>query len=183
MQEEDTQHDDIIFDDENPDIDIKGSLSKLRAKLKENEAKANEYLTGWQKAKADLVNLRREDEKRMGERVKFAEEDLITELFPVLDSFSMAFQNKEVWESLPKEWRTGVEYIYSQLVKILENHGTNIINPLGEVFNPHTQEALELVPTDDETQDNHVLAVIQNGYTLHGKTVRTAKVRVGEFKK
>ncbi len=178
----DEQHDEVIYDDENPEMSAKGSVKKLREKLKDAEEKSREYLTGWQKAKADLVNLRKEDEKRLGERVKYAEEALILDLLPVIDSFEMAFANKEAWEALPKEWRVGVEYIHNGLLSTLGKYGAKILDPVGEDFNPETQEAVETVPVVDESRNGKVVQVIQKGFMMHDKIIRTVKVKVGEFK-
>lgn len=179
----DEHNEDVVYDDENPEVDAKGSVKKLREKLKASEEKATEYLTGWQKAKADLVNLRKEDEKRMTERLKFAEQTLILDLLPVIDSFDMAFANKKAWEELPKEWRTGVEYIHANLMSTLERYGAKVINPLHEPFNPEFQEAIGTVETDTESDDHKVLEVVQKGFLLHDKVIRTAKVKVGEYKR
>ena len=179
----DEQHDDVIYDDENPEMSALGSVKKIREKLKSSEEKAQEYLTGWQKAKADLVNLRKEDEKRMSERLKFAEQTLILDLLPVIDSFDMAFANKKAWEELPKEWRTGVEYIHANLMSTLEKYGAKTINPIGEPFNPEYDEAIGTIETETEANDHKVLEVIQKGFKMHNKVIRTAKVKVGEYKK
>ena len=63
------------------------SLKKLRERLKECEAKAKEYLDGWQRAQADFVNIRKRDEEAKKEFLKFANTDLVAQLIPVLDSF------------------------------------------------------------------------------------------------
>lgn len=174
---------DVIFDDENPDINAQSSIKKVREKLKAAEEKASEYLTGWQKAKADLVNLRKEDERRLTERVKFAEEALILDLLPVLDSFEMAFSNKEVWDTLPKEWRTGMESIQTQFIKILETYGATVLDPQGEPFSPHYHEAIGTEKTNTEDNDGKIIHVIQKGFIMHDKVIRTAKVIVGEYHK
>jgi len=173
--------DDVVYDEENPELDPKGSLKKIREKLKISEEKAQEYLTGWQKAKADLVNLRKEDEKRMSEKLKFAEQNLILDLLPVIDSFDMAFANKKTWEELPKEWRTGVEYIHSNLMNTLSRYGAETIDPLGQEFNPEYQEAVGTIETGESSEDHKVLEVIQKGFKMHDKVIRTAKVKVGEY--
>ena len=62
------------------------SISKLKGKLKDAEAKAKEYLDGWQRSQADFVNLRKRDEEAKVEFLKFATADLVSQLVPVLDS-------------------------------------------------------------------------------------------------
>ena len=110
---------DITFSDEEEGSNLGAVLKKLREKLKESEKKAEEYLTGWQKERAESVNLRKRLEEEKRDFAKFAKEDIATELIPVLDSFESAFKNKEVWEKVDKNWRMGVEYIHTQLLGVL----------------------------------------------------------------
>ena len=158
------------------------AVRKLKEKLKISEKERMEYLTGWQRAKADLVNARKRDEADRQEFMKFANERLIDGLLPVLESFDMAIGNKESWEKVDKNWRVGVEYIYTQLKKVLADSGLVEINPLGEKFDINRDEATEYVPVETETDDHKVVAVLQKGYTLNGRPMRPPKVKVGEWK-
>lgn len=158
-------------------------LGKLKEKLKETEKKAAEYLDGWQRLKADLVNTRKRDEEGKREVVKYANEALITDLLSVLDSFEMAFSNKEAWEKADKSWRTGVEYIHSQLLGVLGQYGVKTLSPMGETYDPMRDDAVETVPVQDEKDDNKVLEVVRTGYALHGKEIRAPKVKIGHFDK
>lgn len=160
----------------------KDVVKDLREKLKKALAEKQEYLDGWQRAKADFVNARKREEEARKDLVKYANESLILELGPVLDSFAMAFANKEAWEKVDKNWRMGVEYIYSQLKGVLESNGFGEFDPMGEQFDPARHHAIESVPVDDQAQDHKVAAVIQKGYMLNGKIIRPASVKIGEFK-
>ncbi len=159
------------------------AVKKLKEKLKISEKERMEYLTGWQRAKADLVNARKRDEADRQEFMKFANERLIDGLLPVLESFDMAIGNKESWEKVDKNWRVGVEYIYTQLKKVLADSGLVEINPLGEKFDINRDEATEYVPVETEADDHKVVVVLQKGYTLNGRPMRPPKVKVGEWKK
>ena len=159
------------------------SITALREKLKKAVAEKQEYLDGWQRTKAEFVNYKKRNEEDMKEFRKYAQEGLIDELVPTLQSFDMAMGNKEVWDKVDKNWRVGVEYIYNQLRTTLEAAGLKEINPLGLPFDPMRDEAIERVPTTDEKQNDTVITVIQKGYTLNDKSLRAPKVKVGEFKK
>ena len=89
--------DDVVFDNENETENPKDLIKKLRRRIKELEQKNQEYLTGWQKERADSINLRKKMEEEKKEFSKFAKEDISTELISVLDSFDSAFKNKEAW--------------------------------------------------------------------------------------
>lgn len=158
------------------------AINKLRQKLKAAEAEKQEYLTGWQRAKADLVNARKRDEADRQDFIKFANERLIDGLIPVLESFDLAMNNKESWEKVDKNWRVGVEYIYSQLKKALSDAGLEEIDPLGKTFDHNRDEAAEYVPVEKESDDHKIVFVIQKGYSLNGRSMRPPKVKVGEFK-
>lgn len=159
------------------------TIKKLREKLKAIQKERDEYLVGWQRAKADLINVRQRDEADKKEFVKFANERLIDGLIPVLDSFELAMSNKESWEKTDKNWRAGVEFIYNQLKKALADAGLEEINPVGRMFDPTRDEAAEYLPVDSESDNHKVLAVINKGYALNGRPMRPPKVKVGEFKK
>jgi molecular chaperone GrpE len=160
----------------------KDTVKELREKLKKALAEKQEYLDGWQRAKADFVNARKRDEEGRKEMVKYASEEILSELIPVLDSFTMAFANKEAWEKVDKNWRMGVEYIYSQLGNTLDSHGLKAYDPKGEKFDPMKHSAVASIPVTDESQDHVVLEVLQKGYILNDKIIRPAQVKIGEYK-
>lgn len=159
------------------------TIKKLREKLKKALAEKQDYLTKWQKDKAEFVNARKRDAESQKEFMKFANESLMAELTAVLDSFGMAFANKEAWEKVDKNWRTGVEYISNQLKKVLEDNGLKEINPEGQPFDPMRDEAIEYEPVTDEKWDHVVTSVVQKGYSYNGRTLKAPKVKVGEWKK
>lgn len=163
-----------IEEEENPGI----ALKKLREKLRACEAEKKEYLDGWQRMRADFANARKEEDARRGELIKFASEGLVEDLLPILDSFTMAFANREAWEKVDTNWRKGVEYIYTQLFSILESRGLIEIGNVGESVDPRNHIAIEMVSTDDTTKEHTVAEVIQKGYRLHSKVIRPARVKV-----
>ncbi len=158
------------------------TVKNLREKLKKALAEKQEYLTGWQKDKAEFLNARKRDEAANREMMKFANEGLMNELIPVLDSFNMAFSNKEAWEKVDKNWRVGVEYISNQLKKILDENGLKEIDPVGLKFDPMRDEAAEFEPVTDEAKDHMVTTVITKGYSYNGRVIKAPKVKVGEFR-
>lgn len=173
--------DDVVFEDntEVTGADYSAKVKQLKDKIKELEKKNTELLDGWQRDKADFINAKRQAEEDRKEFMKFATSGLINELLGVLDSFDGAFKNKEAWEKVDKNWRTGVEYIHSQLLGVLTQNGVTVLNPVGETYDPKRDEAIENVKVDDEKSDGKILEVVQVGYTLNGKELRAPKVRVG----
>jgi molecular chaperone GrpE (heat shock protein) len=170
----DEEFDDIVFEDGNA-----GVVKKLRDKLKKCVEEKQEYLDGWQRSKADFINARKKEEELRGGLIAFAKEGLILDLLTSIDNFDMAFANKEVWESVDKNWRVGIEHIHSQLLKTLVEHGLEQFEPLGEQFDHNRHDSIEIVVTNKKENDNKVIEVIQKGYILGGKVIRPAKVKVG----
>lgn len=194
MKEEDTTiqdtHeepiDDMVFEETTEDGDTlptKDVVKKLREELKKAREEKQEYLTGWQRAKADYVNLERSEETKRKELRAHITVGFVEDLLPTLDSFDMAFANKEAWEKVDANWRAGVEYIYQQLVRTVEDYGVKKVGVLGEVFNPTIHEAIEMVPTEQEDQDHTIASVIQYGYIAGERIIRPARVKVFEVKK
>lgn len=180
MNEDEIQFDENI--DEDGGHDEGALIKKLRAKIKELEEKNQEYLTGWQKERADSINLKKRLEEEKKDFAKFAKEDIATEIMTVLDSFDSAFKNKEAWEKVDENWRRGVEYIHSQLINVLSNHGVSVINPIGENFDPQRDEAIENIEVPNEKEDGKIVEVLNVGYALQNKIIRAPKVKVGEYK-
>ncbi|MEI6494693.1 MAG: nucleotide exchange factor GrpE [bacterium] len=156
-------------------------IKKLRHKLKTCELDKAEYLAGWQRAKADYINFKNSEEKSRQETTSYAKESLLHELINLADSFELAFANQEAWNSVPENWRKGVEYIYSNLVNIFDNNGLVEINPLGQDFNPAEQHSIGTVNIANKNQIDKVVEVLKKGYSLKGKVIRPAHVKVGIF--
>ncbi len=164
--EQDEDLDDSVVTEEH----ASESISKLKGKLKEAEAKAKEYLDGWQRSQADFVNIRKRDELAKMEFLKFANADTVSQLIPVLDSFELSLPhgNKEL------------EAIYRQFLSILKSMGLDQSNPLGERFDPRLHESIGTSPVEKSEDDHKILEVMQKGYILSGKIIRPAKVKIGE---
>lgn len=166
--------------DELPNRDI---TKKLREDIKICRKEKEEYLTGWQRAKADYVNLQKElDIARINISI-LTKEKMTEKLLPSLDSFDMAFSNKEHWETLDKDWRVGIESIYSQLIKGLEDSGIEKIDEQNVPFDPNIHQSISVVYTDDESKDHTVEKVFQVGYKIGDRIIRPAKVTIYDHKR
>ena len=175
--------DDVVYEDntEVTGADYAMQVKKLKERIKELEKKNGELLDGWQRDKAEFINIRKKDEEGKKEFIKFSKADTIAEIIPVLDSFESAFKNKEAWEKVDKNWRTGVEFIHSQLFNILSQHGLKVINPIGISYDHNRDEAVENVAVENESDDGKILEVVQVGYELNGREIRPPKVKIGHF--
>ncbi len=162
--------------------DLKKTLKKFREDLKACKKEKEEYLTGWQKERAEFANYRKGEDDRKAMFSESMRERILTKFLSVIDSFNMAFANKEAWEKVDENWRKGVEYIHSQMNAIFEEYGVREIGVVGEIFDPNIHQSMELVSTPKKEFDHIVSNVIQKGYKLGERVIRPARVNVYEFK-
>ncbi len=177
-------NDEIIYDEEdnfNTLSDATEKIKKLKQEIKSLQAEKQEYLDGWQRSKADFINLRKRSADDLSDIREKVAEGFILDLLPVLDSFDMAFKNKEAWESAPEQWRKGVEYIYSQILNLLENNQIKVLNPLNEQFDPNFHDSSSNIKVEDPSQEGKVLDVILKGYKIKDRVMRPAHVKVGSI--
>lgn len=164
-ENEDYNSQEDIVVEEYSDIE---SIKKLRDKLKACTLEKQEYLNGWQRAKADFINYKKGEEERKTDLRKFLKEDLLLELLPILDSFYLSEGSQS--------WQDGLEQIFKQLMSVLKKEGLEEINPLNDDFNPNFHEAVEMI----QGEDGKVLEVVSKGYMLNNKIIRPARVKVGK---
>ncbi|MCX6752306.1 MAG: nucleotide exchange factor GrpE [Candidatus Nomurabacteria bacterium] len=167
---------------EDGEEDLKKTLKKFRADLKACQKEKEEYLTGWQKERADFANYKKAEDDRKIMLSESIRERILTKFLTVTDSFNMAFANKESWGKVDENWRKGVEYIYGQMNTIFEEYGVKSIGEIGEVFDPNIHQSMELVPTEKKELDHTVSQIIQKGYKLGERVLRPARVNVYEYK-
>jgi molecular chaperone GrpE len=176
--------DDVVefeFNDDGEE-DLKKTLKKLRADLKVAKKEKEEYLTGWQKERADFANYKKQEENQKSLFSEAVRERILTRFLSVLDSFNMAFANKEAWEKVDPNWRKGVEYIYGQMNTVFEEYGVKPVGEVGEMFDPNIHESIDTVAADKKEDNHKVAKVIQKGYKLGERVIRPARVNVYEFK-
>jgi len=167
---------------EDGEEDLKKTLKKLRADLKICKKEKEEYLTGWQKERAEFANYRKQEDDRKAIFSEAMRERILMRFLTVLDSFNMAFANKESWEKVDENWRKGVEYIYSQMNAIFEEYGIKPVGEEGEAFDPSIHQSIDVVETDKKELEHKVANVIQKGYKLGERVIRAARVNVYEYK-
>ena len=159
-----------------PEVD----LAQLQEKIKALEKEKEEYLNGWKKQRAEFINYKKDEEKRFAEVVNFANQKLIQELIPVLDSFDLAEQSFLAKGSKDKEdnYLKGMELIREQLEAFLEKMGVKIIGKVGDKFDPSFYEAVKQIPGKPA---GIIKEVIGRGYILNGKVIRPARAIVSSI--
>ncbi|MCS7183986.1 MAG: nucleotide exchange factor GrpE [Patescibacteria group bacterium] len=153
-------------------------LEELIAKL---EKEKEEYLSGWKRAKVDLLNYQKEMEEKIKNIINFANANIVLDLTAVLDSLDLAV-NSLSDEDREKNLGKGYILIQNQILDILKKYGLEVIDPQKEKFNPNFHEAIATKKCEKENcqedDDNLIIEVYSRGYLLNGKLLRPAKVKV-----
>ena len=158
----------------------KKKIEKLNEEIARLKAESDYWKNEYYRAYADTKNLRTNLEKDFKEAMKYRSEGFIEELLPILDSFHMALSNEPDDPKL-RNYLTGFQYVYRNLVGVLENEGVSEIVPeIGKKFDPNVMEAVDTIEAE---QDNIVMKIYGNGYKLHSRIIRPAKVQVSVTKK
>ncbi|MGC9602569.1 MAG: nucleotide exchange factor GrpE [Minisyncoccia bacterium] len=174
-REEMNGNNDSEFVDEEEAEGDPAALAKLRAKLKKAIEEKQEYLEGWQRARADLANFKREEALIHHDREARIKSTLIESLIPALDALELALKHE-------KEGQNGLEMIYKQFLTSLKNMRVERYGTVGDAFTPHKYEALREVVTDNQAQDHTVESVERSGYRVGERVIRPAQVAVFAFK-
>jgi len=146
--------------------------------LTDKAKKSEEYFDRLLRLHADFDNFKKRLEKERVEFIKYANEEIIIEMLKILDDFERAVEagkNKHDFEVLYK----GVEMIYNDLKGFLKEKGLKEIEAKGKPFNPNEHEAMTQEETNEHPEDC-VIEEFQKGWTLNGRVVRPAKVRVSK---
>jgi molecular chaperone GrpE len=166
---------DAISTDENrveiEELDEINELEKLRAE-------ADEYLDGWQRARAEFVNYKKRVDREQAEaRIRITGE-IFTRYLDIVDDLERALKERPS-EGEGAVWSEGIELIYKKFMGMLEAEGVEVIPAEGQEFDPNFHEAV----THDESEDHEegfVIEVLQPGYIVGERVLRPAMVRVAK---
>ncbi len=146
--------------------------------LKKKAEERDGYYDKWLKVHAEFENTRKRMEKEKTEHMKFANEDIIFQLFPIVDNFDMALGAMEKAED-KEAVMDGIRLVQKEFHRILDENGVEKIKTEGERFDPNVHEAVSVVETDDEP-DGLILEEVRSGYMLNKRLLRPAQVRVAK---
>lgn len=163
---------------EKPEV---GEMPKAEAEaIREKAGKFDEYYDKWLRLQAELENTKKRLDKEKAEFLKFANEDLVIRLLPVIDNFDRALATvKHSNES--DAVLEGIKLVQKELHAILKDYGVEAIKSVREKFDPHLHEAVAVVETDDWPDDT-IVEEVQAGYTLNGRLIRPSIVKVSKKK-
>jgi molecular chaperone GrpE len=157
-------------------IPVEEKLELIRAALEASEAKATEYLDGWQRSMAEFTNFRKRQERER-ELARFETVGRIAKRYlPVVDDLERAL-NERPTSGEGAAWSEGIELIYRKLMNILDAEGVTLIDAQNQMFDPNLHEAV--VQTEsDEHESGQIIEVLQPGYKMGERVLRPAMVRI-----
>ena len=154
-------------------------IQQLNNKIQELQQQNENLKDQLLRKAADFENYKRRIENDIINITRFANEDLIEKLLPILDDFERFLQHSKKDDNEDNPFYKGVELIYNKFVKLLELQGLKKIECVGKQFDVNLHDALLVVPTTDPNISvNTVIQEVEKGYTLHDKIIRHAKVIV-----
>lgn len=138
------------------------ALKAVREKLKKAIAEKQEYLEGWQRARADLVNFKKETADSHGESKERLKADLIEELMPALDVLELSVRHDQ---------NPTLKMLEKQFLDALKKLGIERFGAVGEDFDPHCHEAIAM-----KGDEHKVQSVERSGYRVGERIIRPAQV-------
>ena len=146
--------------------------------LKACETQRDEYLAGWKRAAADLINYKKEEYRRVEEVSGYACTKILKDILPVLDSFNLALAAVKGNESAEK----GLLMIKGQIDDFLKKQSVERIKASpGDSLDLNLHEpVLEVEATDNPQFSGKILEELSPGYMLNGRVIRAVKVKVAK---
>lgn len=138
----------------------------------------DEHLAGWKRAHADYQNVQKETAKRISDTIKYATEAFLMELLPMVDHFTYAFKGIPENERA-SNWLKGIEHIQTNFMRILQEHGVEVIPTVGTHFNPELHESVEEVSVEG-VASGEVVEELATGFLLNGKVIKPAHVKIAK---
>ncbi len=155
---------------------LQQEIEALRQQLADQQAKAEEYLDGWQRARAEFANYKKRVEREQSQAYQMAAGSILKRYLEVLDDLERALKNRPK-EGEGQAWASGIELIYNKLLAFLENEGVKQFQAEGQSFDPNYHEAVTSEDSDQHSS-GQIIEVLQQGYLLGERVLRPAMVRV-----
>lgn len=148
-------------------------------KLNEAYNKISELEDKLIRQNADMVNFRKRKEEEVNKMLKFCNEDIIKEILPILDNFERAISMEEGLTEIELKFLDGFKMVYTHLQNVMEKYDVKMIDGSNKPFDPVYHNAI-LLEKKEGVEPGMVIEVLQKGYLLKDKVIRTAMVKVSE---
>ncbi len=148
---------------------------KTKEKVEELKKERDEFLSGWQRARADFSNYRKNERERLSEAQKRKKKKIFLDLLEVIDNFELAEKNIDK-EDLKNDTVVGLLNVKKQLLDILKSYGVKEMKVEGKEFDPNIHEAVAMIESDDDPDT--IAEEVRKGYLIDGELLRPARVKV-----
>ena len=152
-------------------------IEVLESELQAARLEAVEARQDMLRMQADMDNLRKRLVREHEKARRRTLERFMNDLLPVRDSLERGLEAASGSTASVESLKEGKQLIMKMLSKAMGDHGLQIIDPIGEAFNPEQHEAMTMLPSDQH-DENTVIDVLEKGYQLHERLIRPAKVVV-----
>jgi len=153
------------------------SKKEKKDKIQKLDQELSEFKNKYLLTLAELENARKRMQKEKTESISFAIENTISEFLPLIDNFENALNFANDSSEEVKNWALGFQMILSQIKDILHNHGIVAYHSVGNKFDPHYHEAMEIFETNDH-EEGSILQEFAKGYKSATRVIRPARVKV-----
>lgn len=164
---------------DNKEVDTITLKESEYLELKDDAAKLKDSQDKLLRVQADYENMRKRLEREKQDFLKYANEGIFLELLNVLDDLERVINLAEDKHEALNAFLKGVEMILVHLYEMLKEYGVKPVEAEGKIFDPHYHEALMQVENKD-LPENTIVEVLQKGYLMHERVIRTAKVKVSK---
>jgi molecular chaperone GrpE len=166
----------VVSQAEEPVMVPQEEVEKLQKELDEIRTKADEYLDGWQRARAEFANYKKRVDRDQAQTYQVAAGNIVRRFLDVLDDLERALKNRPQ-NGDGAVWAEGIELIYRKLLTMLEGEGVKPMEVGNDFFDPNLHEAV-VSEENSEYESGQIIEVIRQGYTLGDRILRPAMVRV-----
>ena len=156
-------------------------MNLMQKELNEAETQTQVAIDKMMRLAADFDNYKKRNARDCEDIRKYAAENIIKELIPIVDNFERAIESANESKDV-NSLLGGIKLILNQMMNLLEKEGVIRIEAVGEVFDPHIHEAVMHIASD-EYPENIVTQELQKGYILRDRIVRPAMVSVSKGSK
>lgn len=180
---EEEHNDEVVMTDEATQVTEEEQLQEteididaLRQAVVQLRSESQTNLDGWQRSRAEFNNYRRRTQQQLSDSKQHGAVEALAKILPVIDDFERAFAN--IPDDLSEHpWVSGTALILKNIQKVLDEFNVEVLDPVGEEFDPNMHEAIGMDDSSDY-ESGIVTTTLQKGYKTGDKVLRPALVRV-----
>ncbi len=149
--------------------------TELEEELEAARQEANDFKDKYLRTQAELVNFKKRLERRYNEQVEEEKKRLLLKFLSIADNLERALNHADLDDD---GLRHGIQLTYQELQNLLTQEGVEQIEPEGQPFDPSYHEAVAVIPTSEEAEEDTVVAQVRKGYLYRDQLLRPARVHV-----